>query len=243
MNKIQKDLKKNGFVLIKGFLSKDKNFLNFKKNLKFFLLKTLNVKTRSSNLDKIITDYFNKGEYISSYINDNINLSPSLQKILISDKILSLICKIQKVKKEDLIFNNSRFRVQIPNNDKVSNLPWHQDSHYNKIKDTKSIVVWTSISKISKEMGPIIFKIASHKLGQQKKKIVKKPNGGIAHTININNTKLKKLKSISLETEPGDIILIDMDSVHTSGINTTLNKIKYSAQARYHVIKNFVNNH
>ena len=40
MNKIQRDLKKNGFVLIKGFLSKEKNFLRFKKYLNEFLMNT-----------------------------------------------------------------------------------------------------------------------------------------------------------------------------------------------------------
>jgi ectoine hydroxylase-related dioxygenase (phytanoyl-CoA dioxygenase family) len=240
MNKLHADLKKNGFVLIKGFLSKDKNFLNFKRYLNNFLLSSLDVKKKSSkNLDQIITRYFNKRELISAYINDNINLSPSLQKVLTCDKILSLICKLQKVKKKNLIFNNQRFRIQIPNNDKVSNLPWHQDSHYNKVKNTKSIVVWVSIGRILKEMGPIIFKVSSHKLGQQKKKIIKKTNGGIAYTININNGELKKLKSVSFETNSGDVVLIDMNSVHTSGMNTTLNKIKYSAQARYHVVKKF----
>ena len=48
------------------------------------------------------------------------------------------------------------------------------------------------------------------------------------HTINIKNIKLKKLKSISLETNSGDIILIDINSVHISGINITQDKIKYS---------------
>ena len=168
MNKIQKDLKKNGFVLIKGFLSKEKNFLNFKKYLNDFLINNLNLK-KNSDLDKTITKKFNNGKNISSYINDNINLSADLQKVLTSDKILSLICKLNKVKKENLIFNNPRFRVQIPNNDKVSNLPWHQDSHYNKVKKTKSIVVWISINKILQQMGPIIFKIKSHKFGELKK--------------------------------------------------------------------------
>ena len=238
MNKIRKDLKKNGFVLIKGFLLKEKNFLDFKKFLNNFLMKNLNIK-KNANLDAVISQKFNKKKNISAYINDNINLSANLQKILTSDKILSLVCKLHGVKKENLIFNNPRFRVQIPNNDKISNLPWHQDSHYNKIKKTKSIVVWISINKISKQMGPIIFKIKSHKFGELRKNTIKKINGGIAYTININNSKLRKLKSTSYETNSGDIILIDMNSVHTSGINNTIDKIKYSAQARYHVAKKF----
>ena len=145
------------------------------------------------------------------------------------------------VNKNILIFNNTRFRIQIPNNDEISNLPWHQDCHYNSIKDTNSIVVWISISDISRRMGPIIFKLKSHKLGEQKKIIIKKKNGGIAYTLNSQSAALRKLKNTSIETKSGDVILIDMNSVHTSGTNKTLDKVKYSAQARYHIVKKHKN--
>ena len=59
MNKIRKDLKKNGFVLIKGFLLKEKNFLDFKKFLNNFLMKNLNIK-KNANLDAVISKKFNK---------------------------------------------------------------------------------------------------------------------------------------------------------------------------------------
>ena len=240
MKNIQKKLDENGFVLIKSFLSKEKEFLDFKKYLLNFFLNAFSVKNKKSvNFNKIITSLFIKKNNVSAYMNDNINLSPHLQKILTSDKILSLLSKLYKIKNDNLIFNNQRFRVQIPNNDKIANLPWHQDSHYNEVKKTKSIVVWISISDISKEMGPIIFKMKSHKLGPLNKIVHKKPNGGISYTVNMNNAKLKKLKSISMNTNSGDIILIDMNSVHKSGINKTINKVKYSAQARYHIVKKF----
>ena len=37
MKQIEKDLKKNGFVLIKGFLLREKNFISFKRYLDNFL--------------------------------------------------------------------------------------------------------------------------------------------------------------------------------------------------------------
>ena len=75
MNKIEKDLKKNGFVLIKGFLSKEKNFLDFKKYLNNFLMNSLNIKKNANlDLDAVISHKFNKKKNFSAYINDNINL-------------------------------------------------------------------------------------------------------------------------------------------------------------------------
>ena len=139
-------------------------------------------------------------------------------------------------KKNKIIFNNPRFRIQIPGNDSIANLPWHQDSAYNKIKNSKSIVAWISIGNINKDMGPIIFK-KSHKFGVQKILKFKKDNGSIVFSVNTNNKNLKKLKNVRFNTLSGDLILIDMNTVHTSGKNKTKDRIKYSAQARYHILK------
>ena len=238
MNKLKKKLNDDGFVLLKGFLKKEKNFVEFKNYLNKFLKYNFKIKRKKiSQYDRQICEKFKKGSKISAYLNDNINLSPSLQKVLTSKKILNFLSHFLNVNKNNIIFNNTRFRIQIPNNDQISNLPWHQDCHYNSIKDTNSIVVWISISDISERMGPIIFKKQSHKFGEQKKIIIKKKNGGVAYTLNSQSTELRKLKNISIETKSGDVILIDMNSVHTSGKNQTFDKVKYSAQARYHLVK------
>ena len=88
-------------------------------------------------------------------------------------------------------------------------------------------------------MGPIIFKKGSHKFGAQKIIKFKKKNGSIVFKVNTNNINLKKLTNIQLNTLSGDLILIDMNTVHTSGKNNTEDKVKYSAQTRYHVLKKF----
>lgn len=240
IKKIEEDLKINGFAIVPNFLSDNDEFKEFKKYLKNFMAQNIIGKSKKHrNTDRLITSKFLKDKRVSAYLNDNINLSPYLGKMLSSKQILSLLSKVLKVDKKYLIINNQRFRVQIPSNDKISNLPWHQDAHYNVIKNTKSIVVWISISDILEEMGPIIFKINSHKYGELKRIKIKKPNGGTVFTVNMNDNKIKNLKTASMETKSGDIILIDMNSVHTSGKNETKDRIKYSAQARYHVVKKF----
>lgn len=235
---IKKKLKSNGYVLVKNFFIKDrefKNFKNFLQQLIKFTLKKKNIK----NFDEILSLRFKKDEKISAFLNDNINLSHYLSSLLVSKKLILFLSKILEVKEKSIILNNSRFRIQIPGNDNIANLPWHQDIAYNKIKSAKSIVAWISIGNIEMDMGPIIFKKKSHKFGVQKITKFKKDNGNYVHSVNINNTNLKKLDNVRHNTLSGDLILIDMNTVHASGENKTKDKVKYSAQARYHVIKKF----
>jgi ectoine hydroxylase-related dioxygenase (phytanoyl-CoA dioxygenase family) len=235
---IIRKLNKHGYVLIKNFLTATSEFKDFKSFLLLFLNLSLNKNYKNFNqVDKYLSLQFKKNPKISAFLNDNINLSPFLHRLLVSKKIISLLSAVLSEKKELIILNNQRFRIQIPGNDKISNLPWHQDCHYNSIKQTKSIVVWISLGNINKKMGPIIFKDGSHKFGEQKKIKIQKENGGNAFLVNAYNFQLKNLQEIELETSFGDLILIDMNSVHTSGNNLTLDRVKYSAQARFHVVK------
>ncbi len=236
IKKIKKQLKADGYVLIKGFFLKTKEYKNFKKFLYKFVKFALK-KKKNIDIDKSLSLRFRKNKKISAFLNDYINLSPYLSLLFTSNKLASFISKILNEKKDKIVFNNQRFRIQIPGNDEIANLPWHQDIGYNTIKGTKSIVAWVSLGNISEDMGPIIFKKGSHKFGIQKQIKFKKNNGGTALKVDINNVNLKDLIDVQLKTLSGDLILIDMNTVHTSGRNRTKDKVKYSAQARYHVVR------
>lgn len=240
IKKIKKQLKADGYVLIKGFFLKTKEYEDFKKFLYKFIKFALK-KKRDIDIDKSLSLRFKKNKKISAFLNDYINLSPYLSSLFTSSKLASFLSKILDEKKDKIFLNNQRFRIQIPGNDEVANLPWHQDISYNTIKNSKSVVAWISLGNISKNMGPIIFKKSSHKFGIQKIKKIKKSHGGTVLRVDLNNYNLKRLINVQLETLAGDLILIDMNTVHTSGFNKTKDKVKYSAQARFHAIKKYSN--
>jgi ectoine hydroxylase-related dioxygenase (phytanoyl-CoA dioxygenase family) len=173
IKKIKKQLKADGYVLIKGFFLKTKEYEDFKKFLYKFIKFALK-KKRDIDIDKSLSLRFKKNKKISAFLNDYINLSPYLSLLFTSNKLASLLSKILDEKKDKIVLNNQRFRIQIPGNDEVANLPWHQDISYNTIKNSQSIVTWISLGNISKNMGPIIFKKSSHKFGIQKIKKIKK---------------------------------------------------------------------
>jgi len=238
IEKARNKLKSDGYVIIKGFFLKTKEYKNFKKFLsKFIQFGLNNNNNKITDIDKSLSLKFRKDKKISSFLNDNINLSPYLSSLFVSDKLTFFLSKILGETKNKIILNNQRFRIQIPGNDKIANLPWHQDIGYNTIKDTKSIVAWISLGNISDDMGPIMFKKGSHKFGVQKQIKFKKSNGGAAIRVDLNNINLKDLIDVQLKTLSGDLILIDMNTIHTSGRNMTRDKVKYSAQARYHLVK------
>mgnify|MGYP001240021744 FL=1 len=238
IEKAKNKLKSDGYVIIEGFFLKTKEYKNFKRFLSRFIKFGLNnEKNKIIDIDKSLSLKFKKDKKISAFLNDYINLSPYLSSLFTSDKLTSFLSKILEETKDKVILNNQRFRIQIPGNDEIANLPWHQDIGYNTIKNTKSIVAWVSLGNISEDMGPIIFKKGSHKFGIQKQIKFKKSNGGTAVKVDLNNVNLKDLIDVQLKTLSGDLILIDMNTVHTSGINRTKDKVKYSAQARYHVVR------
>ena len=186
-----------------------------------------------------ICKIYKKNNEISAYINEYLNVLPSLSSFFSDDKILHLVSRILKSKKSDVVVNNQRLRVQIPGRDLVSNLPWHQDSHYNNLSNKgKSIVLWVSLGNINNEMGPVVIKKKSHHLYNLKKYFYKKPGGFKVPTVRLNKNE-NIFKENFHSTTSGDIMLFDMNLVHRSGRNKSLNKIKWSAQARYHVLGKF----
>lgn len=233
--------KKNGFIKLNKFLAKDKNLLKIRK---IFFEVILNIakynnlkvsKIDDNNIDKIIFDLKKINDKNIRLIHESINTLPELNFIFSSKKLNSFIKKTLLIEKKTLTFiNNYSFRIQAPGRDEVSNLPWHRDSLYNNlyIKDN-SIVVWISLSNISYEMGPVVFKHGSQKIQNLNKKILYKKNKKKVFSLQRKKNWLD-IKNTILETKIGDVFLLDMDIIHKSGANLSQHKTKWSAQARFH---------
>jgi ectoine hydroxylase-related dioxygenase (phytanoyl-CoA dioxygenase family) len=231
----------NGFIKLNKFLVKNTIFLNFR-NFFFKAIfdvakhNNLNIsKVNDNNIDQVIFDLKKINDKNIQLIHETINSLPQLNYIFSSKKLNSYIKKILLIEKKTLTFiNNYSFRIQVPGRDEVSNLPWHRDSLYNNsyIKDN-SIVVWISLSNIRNEMGPIVFKKGSQKIHNVNKKIVYKRNKKKIFSIE-RKKKWIDIKDTTLETKIGDVILIDMNTIHKSGTNLSKFRTKLSAQARFH---------
>jgi len=240
LSSVTKELKTKGFALVKGYLSDNIEFKKFKNeyyNLVCIRAKEHNIcisdeSSESINQAVMQLDAINKKT--SAFFNDALNASPALFQLLSSENIKKL-APIAFGKKDDtILINNYRARIQIPGHDEVSNLSWHQDSHYNNFYlFENSIVVWISVSDIGWEEGPIVFKKGSHVLKQVPREEYKKPNGHIVYTVADRYSKHSDFPEQSIQTKSGDVVLIDMNVLHKSGDNLSGN-VKLSLQCRCH---------
>ena len=62
----------------------------------------------------------------------------------------------------------------------------------------------------------------------------KRPNNQIVYTVPDEYINHPDFPEYSIPTKPGDVVLIDMNTIHRSGENKSTNNIKLSLQCRYH---------
>ena len=238
---IKDNLENDGFVYLPEFL-KDSTFLdkvlNSINKISQIRLKNINQGTSSlkfNNLNEILFSLLKIDEKNISFINDAMNANQSLLNLFNDPKINSLVDRLLPSKESFVCLNNHKFRIQSPGRDEVSNLPWHQDCHYNTMSsDNSSFALWISLSDIDEESGPVTFKKGSHKLGKVERIETKRTNKKKIYTIDDQYISDKNFPEISIPTKIGDIMLIHMNIIHTSGINKSKNFTKLSAQARFH---------
>ena len=81
IKKIKFDLKEKGFVFLPGILKKNKNFKNLTSEICYFLNSFSKKDYKQiNNYDEVICKKFKGNKKISGYLNENLNLLPSLNK-------------------------------------------------------------------------------------------------------------------------------------------------------------------
>lgn len=241
INNIRDKFSNDGFCHLPSFLSNSKYFndvLNKIREVSILRLEKISSKNYNFDkltLDEILFELLQISENNISFINDVINSHQSILNLFNDVKITELVDGLLHCHNSFICINNHKFRIQSPGRDDISNLPWHQDSHYNSMgTDNHSLAVWVSLSEINNELGPVIFKKGSNKIGKTVRKKIIKPNGNPVYTIDKKLINSKEFEEVSIETASGDVMLIHMNVLHTSGSNKSNITSKLSAQARYH---------
>ena len=219
----------------KGYLVKSNFFnKNFLKSYKIQLYQNLNnllpikQKINDNNIDKLLKNLYSKDKkkFVSFY-----NLAQNLKcsyELCCNSKLTKFVSKLLGVNNNSIVLGDITVRLDNANG-KMGLLDWHQEStFYPELKNyKKSILVWFPLTKIKKNSGGLVLLEKSHK----KKLVYKKL------TINKNPTypeinKFKINKKYNFVGEIGDVLFINMNTLHKSGKNKS-NKFRLSIACRF----------
>jgi len=173
----------------------------------------------------------------SSWIYQTILGSYKLKKFFIDINIAPLVQDLLNIESDNnLGLVSPAFRFDIPG-DKRNVRTWHQDGNYfleNKNGD-KHLVAWIPMNKSNKDNGSVILAPKSHKNGKLDS-VHENSEGFKSEQYTAPEDQYKLYEHIYVEAEPGDLALIHMDLLHSSGENITENEVRYTAQIRINTI-------
>lgn len=238
LNKLSQDYKKNGFVIIRKFVSKKKieilkNILAniFKNRISFYNLNNFNklkLDWNSKLFNQEIYSIRNNHPEIFSKVYNDIKNNSHLIEILNEKKIINTASFLLNTKPKYVWNGEYMMRMDSPN-DKRNNLGWHQELYYYKkqtLNGDNGIIVWIAVSNIINEHnGAVQVCKSSHKEGAVSthpkiaKVAVNKKFKSI--TYSVPKKFIKKYKPISIKMKIGDIIFMNMKTFHRSGKNSS----------------------
>jgi len=207
LDSIVKTLKKNNFVVIKNFFSKDV-LVKIKKEIE--ALKTKKMNRRDKH-------YISVGNKLLLSSMHNIHLYSKYYKNLILQSKLRDIVNMRYGSTSRRIFNSSLFAK--PKNVGLST-KIHQDNAFFNLNNAEALTCWVAIDKSDKNNGGLFYYKGSSELGS----LNHIPEGNLGASMTIKQTstfknKIKKYKKIFIDVQPGDCVIHDALVAHGSESN------------------------
>ena len=238
---IKETLKEDGFAVVSSLLSGSSELANLQNKIYDVVSIRggkigLTLEERSiDGLNKLTIALDKDSPTHSGFIYDVLNQSPELFSLLNNAFLLDHIKELVFNSNAVLCSNNNSLRFHVKGRDQRTNLPWHQDSHYNDLYITDNAIAgWISIFDITKEHGPVVFKKGSHALGTLPMQDAQYDSGRTLLGVPQSYVEDERYKECINETKAGDLVLINMDIIHRSGVNSLEDAVRWSCQARYH---------
>tara|TARA_B100000795_G_scaffold257963_1_gene231658 strand:- start:11634 stop:12470 length:837 start_codon:yes stop_codon:yes gene_type:complete len=250
MNKIKtsklkkKDLnfyKKDGFLYIENFFDK-KLIKEINKSITLSLDEFLKKKKLYNtfghyDLNKKLFEFRKSYPTFFAEYFETLQTIANIYPPLVNKKTLSIMAQLLGISKDFITLTDVAIRLDSPN-DSRNTLEWHQDSSYYRQNNfgKNGVVVWSPlIHDTSLDMGPIEFLRKSQKIGTLMTSKKDSKNKLFSKKISITQNKIKNyLKNMTCtDVKQGDVLLMNLDMVHRSGINLS-DKFRITLLGRYH---------
>jgi hypothetical protein len=237
-----KEYDERGYLILRGILDLKpiNEFMDFVAHvisLEGASLVTNKVFSKEEILNDLIINIKRENSSSSSWIYQTILGSYMLKEFFVKINILPLAMQLLKIEdKKNVGVVSPAFRFDIPGD--VRNIrEWHQDSNYfleNELGH-EHLVAWIPLNKATKDNGSVIIAPNTHKNGRLTREH-KKAEGFKSEQYTSPEVLYKDNEKDYIEAEPGDIAFINMDLLHSSGVNITDDSVRYTAQIRFNTI-------
>ena len=160
---------------------------------------------------------------------------PSLARFVTSEKNSTTAKSLMGTNNVAFSDRGWGLRIDYPNDVKHST-PLHQDYH-TQIGSTNGIVIWTPLTNVTIDMGPLIFYPKSDKLGIQRVKKIQTESKSTDLELDLDLKLLDNLLECQPEVNAGDAVIINYLLLHKSGANFSSNS-RWSVLSRWFDFQN-----
>lgn len=188
-------------------------------------------------LNRVLVDLKRSNPSSSSWIYQSILGSWALKRFFIDAAIEDMAMQLLGMTDpNNLGIVSPAFRFDIPG-DTRNIRAWHQDSAYFRENQAghDALVAWIPTSPSRRENGSVVMATGTHRQGRIGS-VHEEASGFKSEQYVVPEGMLADLPQVHVEADPGDVAFINMDLIHGSGVNSTTDNVRYTAQIRFNTI-------
>lgn len=248
-NTMAKSFNENGYIILKShipenyFLNIENSYLELLKKYdreRFGKFSAVDIR---ENLDfhRSLIKLREETPNRFSAVYDSMTASLSIISLAISNYVIETIEKITGFNKDSIVCFNHALRMDVPF-DQRNISGWHQDTFNDEAyHDYKAgITAWIPILDVGPENGSLLVCSKSH--NERVGRYAEKQEGDYTSLYyNIPESIREKFHQFQVSMKRGDLLLISMNLIHSSGTNSS-DSVRLTLQSRYYPIpdSNFV---
>ncbi|NOR71484.1 MAG: phytanoyl-CoA dioxygenase [Methylomarinum sp.] len=237
----KKELSENGFILLKNFYDLAEEI----EPIQFGIWQIIGVllkKYKCPVQQKIFTpdtfddgylDLIKKDRKYGGEVYDAVKQIPAFLRLVSAKKNEDLFFEMRNTNCAGIAGRGFGVRIDNPNEQKYRSL-WHYE-YRDQLRSIDGVVFWTPLVSVTSKLGPVQVCPKSH-LGPLRRSYLydttnQNKSGAYAMRLENEQQLIKKYGIVAPLSEPGDLIIMDFLTLHSSGENFA-NRARWSMQFR-----------
>ncbi len=237
-----KELKENGYILFKNFYDYNTEIEPIQRGIwKIISLMIVKYKLPISPIP-FSPDSFDFGykelialdRKLGGEVYDAIKQIPAFLRLVSNKKNEDVFNSLRGSSSAGIAASGYGIRIDNPNEEKYRSL-WHYE-YRDQFRSMDGMVFWSPLAPVTADMGAVLICPKSHLEGPRRSYLndIENPEKTGAYALRIENEaeEIAKYGTVQPLSNPGDLMLMDFLTLHSSGKNTS-NRSRWSMQFRY----------